>query len=363
MNIVDGFSQAETRSEQSGGVELSIVVPMWNEEDSIDIFFEKIEPVLGGICENYEIICIDDGSTDSTLALLTAHRVRDPRIKVLCLSRNFGKDIALSAGLNHAHGTAVVPMDCDLQDPPEVIAEMYERKQQGFDVVIAVRASRRSDTWLKRLTANLFYRVHNSMADVTIPHDTGDFRMLDQKVVNVLRQLPERSRFMKGLFSWVGFTHTTVEYERQPRAAGTTKWKYWKLWNFALDGITNSSTLPLRIWTYLGMAVSTMAFLYAAYLVISVLAYGVDLPGYASIMVTILFLGGVNIIATGILGEYLGRVYIETRNRPLYVVRETHGLDSNNGDNEWKDRSMTGSTNYRASTGGSGHDAKSSAAS
>ncbi|HFC05256.1 MAG TPA: glycosyltransferase [Rhizobiales bacterium] len=328
MEIIDEIAPPGSPPEDAGNIELSIVVPMWNEEESIDIFFEKIEPVLQSICENYEIICIDDGSTDATMSLLVKHRVRDPRIKVLSLSRNFGKDIALSAGLNNAHGKAVVPMDVDLQDPPEVIADMYARKQEGFDVVIAVRSSRQSDTIVKRLTARLFYRLHNSMADVTIPHDTGDFRMLDQRVVQVLRHLPERNRFMKGLFSWVGFTHATVEYERQPRAAGTTKWKYWKLWNFALDGITSSSTLPLRIWTYLGTSIAAMAFLYAAWLIVKVFVYGADVPGYASTMVTILFLGGINILATGIFGEYLGRVYVEVRNRPLYVVRETHGLQS-----------------------------------
>ena len=341
MDVIEGQLLGNSGAEQARGVELSIVVPMWNEEESIDIFFEKIEPVLAGICDNYEIICVDDGSTDSTLGALTAHRVRDERIKVVSLSRNFGKDIALSAGLNHAYGAAVVPMDCDLQDPPEVIAEMYKRKCEGFDVVIAVRASRKSDTWLKRFTANLFYRVHNSMADVSIPHDTGDFRMLDQKVVQVLRHLPERTRFMKGLFSWVGFTHAVVEYERQPRAAGTTKWKYWNLWNFALDGITNSSTLPLRIWTYLGIIISLLAFTYAAYLIVSTLVYGVDLPGYASIMVSVLFLGGINIFATGVLGEYLGRVYTEVKNRPLYVVRETHGLDRRVTDGDFEDRQAT----------------------
>lgn len=362
-----------------GKVELSVVVPMWNEEESIDIFFEKIEPVLSSICENYEIICVDDGSTDSTLGRLTEHRVRDDRIKVVSLSRNFGKDIALSAGLNHAYGAAVVPMDCDLQDPPEVIVEMYRRKCEGYDVVIAVRSSRQSDSWLKRKTADLFYRVHNSMADVNIPHDTGDFRMLDQRVVEVIRRLPERTRFMKGLFSWVGFTHAVVEYERQQRAAGTTKWKYWKLWNFALDGITSSSTLPLRIWTYLGAAIAAIAFMYAAYLIVSVMVYGVDLPGYASIMVSVLFLGSINIVATGVLGEYLGRVYTEVKNRPLYVVRETLGLETGQPDktchhnekqttpgqreSQWKDKSMTDSTSFKTNTGGSARGVKSSRAS
>ena len=340
--------------ELSEDIELSIVVPMWNEDEGIDILFERLEPIAASVCENYEIVCVDDGSTDNTLGKLVRHRARNPRIKVLSLSRNFGKDVALSAGLNHTRGNAVVPMDSDLQDPPELIPKMYARKREGYDVVLAVRSSRKSDGWLKSFTAKLFYRIHNRVADISIPDDIGDFRMMDRKVIEVIRHLPERTRFMKGLFAWVGFTHCEIEYERPERAAGTTKWKYWKLWNFALDGITASSTLPLRIWTYLGVSVAAFAILYAIYLVASILIHGVELPGYASLMVGILFLGGMNIFATGILGEYLGRVYVEVRNRPLYVVRETHGLK----EEEWNGTSMSASTPSRAITGGSVRGAK-----
>ncbi|WP_017930846.1 glycosyltransferase family 2 protein [Robiginitomaculum antarcticum] len=307
-------------------VDLSLVVPVLNEEDSITLFLDRVEPVLQTISQDYEIIFVDDGSTDMTMASIMKRRIENPRIKVLSLSRNFGKDVALSAGLKHTLGKSVVPMDVDLQDPPELIPAMWARKQEGYDVVLAKRSSRQSDSWFKRQTAGMFYRLHNKVADISIPDNTGDFRMLDHKVIDVINRLPERTRFMKGLFAWVGFTHSEIEYERQPRAAGQTKWKYWKLWNFALDGITASSTLPLRIWTYLGVIVALGSFAYAAFMVAKTLIGGPDVPGYPSLMVAVLFLGGVNIMATGILGEYLGRVHVEVRNRPLYVVRETHGI-------------------------------------
>lgn len=335
--------------EHEGEIEISLVVPMYNEEESIDILFERVEAVLEDIGQPYEIVCVDDGSRDATLGRLVEHRVRNPRIKVISLSRNFGKDVALSAGLNHTSGQCVVPMDSDMQDPPELIADMYAKKLEGFDVVLAVRSARDTDTFLKRVTARLFYRVHNKVADISIPNDTGDFRMMDKRVIEVLRNLPERTRFMKGLFAWVGFTHTSIEYERPERSAGESKFKYWKLWNFALDGITASSTLPLRIWTYAGGLLALSAIAYALYLVGSVLLFGVDLPGYASLMVGILLLGGVNILATGILGEYLGRVYVEVRNRPLYVVRETHGLRKND---TWTEKSTNDLKPSKATTGG-----------
>ena len=307
-------------------LDLSVVVPIYNEEDGLDTFFSRVEPVLQSITDQYEIICIDDGSSDSSVAKLAMHRVRDARVKVICLSRNFGKDVALSAGLDHASGRTVVPIDADLQDPPELIRDMYAKWREGFDVVYAKRAARDSDGPVKRLTAQLFYRFHNSMADVKIPSDTGDFRLLDRKVVEALREVPERNRFMKGLFAWVGFRQASVEYAREARAAGRTKWNYWRLWNFALDGIAGSTTVPLRIWTYVGFLISAGAFGYAAYLTVHTLIAGADVPGYASIMVAVLFLGGINIAATGILGEYLGRIFNEVRNRPLYIVREAHGV-------------------------------------
>ncbi len=300
---------------------------MYNEEGGIDMFFERLEPVLDKITDNYEIICIDDGSTDATLDELLAHRKRNPRIKIINLSRNFGKDVALSAGLDHASGQAVVPLDADLQDPPELIAEMIEKWREGYEVVYARRSDRKSDSATKRLTASWFYRIHNAVADISIPDNAGDFRLIDQRVNVALQNLPERTRFMKGLFAWVGFKQASVEYVREERAHGQSKWQYWKLWQFALDGITGSTTFPLRVWTYLGFVVSVTAFILSTLLIVRTLFYGVDVPGYASLMVAVLFLGGINILATGIIGEYIGRIFTEVRSRPLYLVRETFGID------------------------------------
>lgn len=306
---------------------LSIIVPMFNEEGSCRLFFEHIEPVLQEVSADYEIICIDDGSTDRTLLELTRHHIRDARIKVISLSRNFGKDTALSAGLDYCCGQAVIPIDADLQDPPELIGEMVAKWREGYEVVYAKRAARHTDDAAKRITSGLFYRVHNWLADIRIPDDVGDFRLMDRRVVDAIRNLPEKTRFMKGLFAWVGFRQIGIEYRRQPRAAGVTKWRYWKLWNFALDGITGSSTVPLRMWTYCGVAIATLGIAYAAWMVVYTLINGNPVPGYASLMVVVLFLGAMNIAATGILGEYVGRIYSEVRNRPLYLVREARGID------------------------------------
>jgi glycosyltransferase involved in cell wall biosynthesis len=355
---MNGLTGAQPRD---SSIELSIVVPMFNEEDSIDLFFARVEPVAAAITPDYEIICVDDGSSDSTFARLVEHRMRSANIKVLSLSRNFGKDIALSAGLNYANGNAIVPIDCDLQDPPELMLDMYQRLQEGFDVVFARRAERTTDTWLKRVTAGLFYKVHNSVADVEIPHDTGDFRMFNRDVLEALKTVPEKTRFMKGLFAWVGFRQTSVEYARDARAAGQTKWRYWKLWNFALDGITAGSTLPLRIWTYFGGVIALSAFAYAGFILARTVIHGAEVPGYASLMIVVLMMGGINIIATGILGEYLGRVHIEVRNRPLYIVREAHGLNTQQEMPQWNATSISASTHSRTATGGSAPAAVSSA--
>ncbi len=307
---------------------LSLVVPVHNETGSIDPFLARTVPVLTGLSKGfgYEIVFVDDGSTDATLAELLAARKANPRVKIVALSRNFGKDTALAAGLAHASGKGVIPMDVDLQDPPEVIPELYARWREGFDVVNARRADRSSDGWLKRTTSRGFYRIFNKMADRPILEDVGDFRLLDRRVVEVLNQFPERARFMKGLFSWVGFSQCVVEYQRAERHAGQTKWRYWRLWNFAIDGITSFTTVPLRIWTYIGALIAFLAFVFAIFLVVRTLAFGVDTPGYASLMVAILFFGGVNLLSLGVIGEYLGRTYIEVKGRPLYVVDKTFGF-------------------------------------
>jgi glycosyltransferase involved in cell wall biosynthesis len=309
---------------------LSVVVPFYNEEDGLDVLFERLENTLEEITGSYEILCVDDGSCDNTLSMLIAHRSRNPKIKIISLTRNFGKDIALSAGLDHTTGQAVVPFDADLQDPPEVIIEMFNKWREGkYDVVYGKRSVREGDSFFKRLSAKSFYRIHNLLAFIDIPKDTGDFRLMDRRVVEALRNMPEQNRFMKGMFSWVGFRQVAVEYVRAKRAAGTSRWKYWQLWNFALDGIASSSTLPLRVWTYFGMMISLASFAFAFFLVVRTLVMGVDVPGYASMMVVLLFLGGINILATGILGEYIGRIFNEVRRRPLYLIRENHGLNRN----------------------------------
>lgn len=306
---------------------LSVVVPVFNEEGSIGLFLDQMVPVLEKIGEPYEIIFADDGSRDRTLDEILALRERHPAVKVVVLSRNFGKDIALTAGLDCARGKAVIAIDVDLQDPPSVIPDMVEKWRAGNDVVYARRITRETDTRAKRLTASWFYRIHHALAEIDIPDDTGDFRLVDRAVIVALRRLPERNRFMKGLFTWVGFRQAEVQYVRQSRAAGSSKWSYWRLWNFALDGITSFSTLPLRIWSYVGGTISLLAFAYASFLVLRTLIYGADVPGYASLMVVVLLLGGINLLSLGIMGEYLGRTYMEVKNRPLYLVRESHGFD------------------------------------
>jgi polyisoprenyl-phosphate glycosyltransferase len=308
-------------------IELSIISPMYNEEKNIDYFFAKLLPVLESLDLSYEVICINDGSTDKTSKkILEFHKI-NYRVKLINLSRNFGKDNALTAGLNYASGRAVVPIDSDLQDPPELIELLLSKWREGYDVVYAVREKRHGETLIKRITASLFYKFINIFSETPIPPNTGDFRLLDRRVVKVLNQIPERTRFMKGLFAWVGFKQIGISYDREPRYLGKTKWNFWKLWNFALDGITLFSTSGLKVWSYVGVVISVLSFIYATFLIIRTLTLGIDVPGYASLMVVILFLGGLQLISLGILGEYLGRVYAEVKKRPLYIVSECVGFD------------------------------------
>ena len=303
-----------------------MVVPLYCEASNIDYLFERLEAVLDRLRCTYEIICVDDGSYDDTVAGLRRHRQRNPRIKVVALSRNFGKELALTAGIDYACGAAVIPIDADLQDPPELIGALVAKWREGYDVVYAKRRSRQGESWIKRATANSFYRVIGRMSKVPIPRDTGDFRLLDRRVVDALKRLPERTRFMKGLFAWVGYRQSEVLYDREPRYSGETKWNYWKLWNFAIDGIASFSVAPLRVWSYIGIIFATISFLYGAFLLLRTLLFGADVPGYASLMVAVLFLGGVQMVILGVLGEYLGRVYEEVKGRPLYLVRDTFGV-------------------------------------
>jgi len=313
-------------------VEISVVVPLYCEESNVDYLFKRLEAALRQLRCTYEIVCVDDGSSDSTVEALRRHRDRNPRIKIVALARNFGKEIALSAGIDYARGAAVIPIDADLQDPPELIGELVTKWKEGYDVVYARRRSRQGESWLKRATANSFYRVMERMSKVPIPRDTGDFRLLDRRVVDVIKQLPERTRFMKGLFAWVGHRQTAVLYDREPRYSGETKWNYWRLWNFAIDGIASFSVAPLRIWSYIGISFATLSFLYGAFLLIRTLILGIDVPGYASLMVALLFIGGVQMVSLGVLGEYVGRVYEEVKGRPLYLVRDVYGTSEYDAD-------------------------------
>ncbi|MBE9195180.1 glycosyltransferase GtrB [Synechocystis sp. LEGE 06083] len=308
-------------------IELSIVIPMYNEEDNLEHLFARLLEVLTPLKITYEIICVNDGSKDKTLKQLIDCHQSNPQIKIVNLSRNFGKEIALSAGIDYAQGKAVIPIDADLQDPPELIHELVNKWREGYDIVYATRRSRQGETWVKQFTAKMFYKVIGRMTEIKIPPNTGDFRLMDRKVVNAIKQLPERTRFMKGLFAWVGYRQTFVLFDREPRFQGQTKWNYWKLWNFALDGIFSFSLLPLKIWTYLGLIISLLSLAYASFLILKTLIVGTDVPGYASLMVAILFLGGVQLISLGVIGEYLGRVYEEVKARPLYLVSDLWGLE------------------------------------
>ena len=307
-------------------VTASIIVPCHNESGSLQTLYTRVRAVMDESGEPWEMICINDGSGDDTLLQLIALHQQDRRVRVIDLSRNFGKEAALTAGLDAARGEAAIPLDADLQDPPELIPELLARWREGFDVVNAVRLSREGESWLKRASAHVFYRIINRMSDVEIPPDTGDFRLLSRPVLEALQALPERRRFMKGLFAWVGFRSTNVYYHRAPRHAGKTTWNYWRLWNLAVEGITSFSQVPLQLAAYLGFVVSLLAFLYAVWLVISTLAYGNPVKGYPSIMVTLLFLGGVQLMALGVIGEYLGRIYEESKQRPVYLVRQAWGM-------------------------------------
>lgn len=301
---------------------ISIVAAFYNEEASIAAFFGEIERVVRTLDCRVELICVNDGSRDNTLELLRQQLAANGKIRIVNLARNFGKEAAITAGLAHAKGDAVVIIDADLQDPPSLIAAFLAKWREGFDVVYGVRTSRTVDTFTKRTTAGAFYRLFNSMTDVPIPAGAGDFRLLDRRVVDALQALPERNRFMKGLFSWVGFRQVGVEYVREARVAGKSGWSYFRLLNFAVDGLTSFSILPLRIASLAGIIVSLLGFSYAAFLVARTLLYGADVPGYASLMVMMMFLGGIQLICLGVMGEYLGRLYIEAKGRPLYIVAD-----------------------------------------
>lgn len=303
-------------------ITLSLVVPVFNEDDSIQHFLDHVTTTLGPVDDlRLEVVFVNDGSTDQTLATLLNANPRNAAIRIVDLSRNFGKEAALTAGFDAATGQVIVPIDVDLQDPPEVILAMLDQWKDGYDVVLGKRVDRSSDNLLKRKTAGWYYRFHNRISDLRIPENVGDFRLMDRKVVDALATMPESTRFMKGLYAWIGFRTTTVEFTRDERRIGTSKFTGWKLWNFALDGITSFSTSPLRMWTYLGGIVAGTAFGFALLILLRVLIFGTDIPGYASLAVAVTFLGGLQLIGIGIIGEYLGRTFVESKRRPIYVIQ------------------------------------------
>jgi len=297
---------------------------MHNESENVRTFYDRTRAVLDGTGETWEIVCVDDGSRDDTLAQLVALHRADPRVTVLELSRNFGKEIALTAGLDAARGDAVIPIDADLQDPPELIPEMLAKWREGYDVVYATRLERAGETWLKRWTASAFYTLIGRLSEIPIPPDTGDFRLMSRAAADALREVREQNRFMKGLFAWVGFRQHSLKYQRDARLAGTTKWSYWRLIRLAIEGITSFSSAPLQLATWLGLFVAAFAFVYAMFRIVITLLYGNPVAGYPSLMVVVLFLGGVQLITLGIIGAYVGRIYQEVKRRPLYIVRRSY---------------------------------------
>ena len=301
---------------------ISIVVPVFNEEAVVLEFHQRLTESVSTLPFDFEIVYINDGSTDNTLDQINRLRQQDSRITLLDLSRNFGKEIALTAGLHKAVGDAVVVIDADMQDPPELIPELIREWQNGYDVVYAQRTHRKGESLIKRTTAHFFYRIIQRVNKIDIPEDTGDFRLLSRRAVNALNSFSEQHRMMKGLFAWIGYRQKAVRYQRDARQAGEPKWNYLKLWNLALDGITSFTIAPLKISTYLGLLTASGAFTYGVYMIIDTLLYGNPVPGYPSLIVIILVLGGVQLVAIGILGEYLGRIFNETKRRPLYFINE-----------------------------------------
>lgn len=307
---------------------LSIVAPAFNEERNIAPFCAALTRVLERIGETYEIIFVDDGSRDGTLLALAAAAAQDPRIKVIGLARNFGKDVALSAGLAHATGHATIPIDCDLQHPPELIADFVAKWREGFEMVIGVRSRRDEESVTRRTLSRLYYKVMGFMTSVEIPPSAGDFRLLDRKILNVINAMPERHRFLKGIFAWPGFRVASIEFQAQPRASDTrSTWSFIKLWRFALDGLFSFSAAPLKLWTYIGALSASAAFLYLLITIIQKLFWGISVPGYASLLIVMLFFNGLLLISNGIQGEYIARIFDEVKGRPLYVIAHKHGFE------------------------------------
>lgn len=303
-------------------MKISLVVPVFNEEEAIPIFYKTVQEFEPLKQHEVEIVFINDGSKDATESIINALATADPSVASLSFTRNFGKEPAIFAGLDHATGDAVIPIDVDLQDPIEVIPHLIEKWQAGADVVLAKRIDRSTDGHLKRKTAEWFYKLHNRISNPQIEENVGDFRLMSREVVENIKQMPERNLFMKGVLSWVGGHTDVVEYARAERIAGSTKFNGWKLWNLALEGITSFSTFPLRMWTYIGLLVAGISFIYGTWMIVDTLAFGNPVRGYPSMLVSVLFLGGVQLIGIGVLGEYIGRIYIEVKKRPRYIIKK-----------------------------------------
>ena len=301
---------------------LSIVCPAYNEEAGLADFHRAVRKAMIALDQPFEVVFVNDGSSDATLDMMRKLRARHPNTAIVDLSRNFGKEVALTAGLDAARGDAVVVIDADLQDPPELIGALIDGWREGYDVVYAQRRARNGESWLKKSTARLFYRLMRKAGPVGLPENVGDFRLMSRKAVDAVCALRERHRFMKGVFAWVGFPTKAVVYDRAPRAAGTSKWSYWKLWNLSIEGVTSSTLAPLKVSTYLGFTVAVTAFLLGVFFILKKLIFGDPVQGYSSLVVIVLFLGGVQLCVLGVIGEYLGRVFNETKNRPLYFVND-----------------------------------------
>jgi glycosyltransferase involved in cell wall biosynthesis len=305
-----------------------VIVPGLNEERSIPALIERLEPVLDSLDLDWEVLFIDDGSTDGTLALFRALNARDPRYKAVSLSRNFGKEIAAAAGFRYATGDAAVLMDADLQHPPELIREFVRRWRQGSDIVYGQRVDRKTDGFLHRLSARLFYAAFEKLSGTTLPDGAGDFRLLDRKALDAMNRMRERVRFNKGLYAWVGFRSVGVSFTVPPRVGGGgSRWRPRQLLHFAIDGLASFSTIPLRVWSYLGLLISLFAFCYAMVILVKTLIYGIDVPGFPSLIISVMFFAGVQLISLGVMGEYLGRMYEEVKGRPLFLVAEEVGID------------------------------------
>jgi glycosyltransferase involved in cell wall biosynthesis len=327
MGGPDAAALTKTASAQRPRRKLSVVVPGLNEEHGIPALVERLRPALDGLDLDWEVIFVDDGSTDGTFALLRALNTRDPRFKAISLSRNFGKEIAAAAGLAYATGDAAVLMDADLQHPPELIGEFVKRWREGFDVVYAQRLDRRADGMLHRWSARVFYSMFEKLSGTALPPGAGDFRLLDRKAVDAMNRMRERVRFNKGLYAWMGFRSVGVPFTVPPRHSGTSRWRPRQLLRFALDGITTFTTIPLRVWSYLGLLISLFAFGYAVAMLYEAMVYGVSVPGFPTLIISVLFFSGVQLISLGVIGEYLGRVYEEVKGRPLFLVAEELGVE------------------------------------